>query len=158
MRSIIIAVVAAVVVGCSSAENKTPDSQKAAVTPAGAPAASPGIKLADLAGTWNMKTMSEKGDSTLVSYTMTATADTTGWSITFPGRAPIPSHIVSVGGDSIVVHVGPYESVLRKGVQVTTDGVMHFTGGKVVGTTTGHYRVKTPDSVTTRRLEGTKAP
>lgn len=158
MRYISIAVVTAVVVGCSRAENKASDSQRAAVTPAGAPAASAGIKLADVAGTWTVKTMTEKGDSTLLTYTMTATADTTGWSITFPGRAPIPSHVSPIVGDSIMVHVGPYESALRKGVQVTTDGVLHFTGGKVVGTSTGHYKVKTADSVKTFRLEGTRAP
>src|SRR5215472_11990455 len=157
MRYLPIAVVAAVVVACSSTD-KSSDAQKASVTPAGAPAASAGVKLADLAGTWTAKAMTEKGDSTLVTYTLTATADTTGWFITFPERAPIPGHVWSVAGDSIVLHVGPYESALRKGVQVTSHAVMHFKDGKLVGTSTGHYAVKTADSVRTFRLEATRAP
>src|SRR5215467_3408984 len=123
MRYLSFAVVAAVVVACSNTD-KSSDAQKASVTPAGAPAASADIKLADLAGTWTVKTMTERGDSTLLTYTMTATADTTGWFITFPGRAPIASHVSPIAGDSVVVHVGPYESALRKGVQVTTNGVL----------------------------------
>jgi hypothetical protein len=158
MRYIALAVVAAAVLGCSTSENKSADSQKASVTPAGAAAPSAGLKIADLAGTWNAKTMTEKGDSTLLTYTMTATADTAGWSITFPGRAPIPGHVWSVAGDSVVLHSGPYESALRKGVQVTSHAVLHFTGGKFVGTSTGHYSVKTADSVRTFRIEGTRAP
>jgi hypothetical protein len=157
MRYLHIAVVAAVVVACSNSESKSADTQKT-VTPAGAPAASAGLKLADVAGTWTAKTMTEKGDSTLLTYTMTATADTTGWSITFPGRAPIPGHVWAVAGDSIVLHAGPYESALRKGVQVTSHAVMHFKDGKLVGTSTGHYAVKTADSVRTFRLEATRAP
>src|SRR5262249_43353455 len=151
------AVVAAVVVACSSTD-KSSDAQKASVTPAGAPAASAGVKLADLAGTWNVKTMTEKGDSTLLTSTITATADTAAWSITFPGRTPIPGHLWSVAGDSIVLHAGPYESALRKGVQVTSHAVLHFSDGKLVGTTTGHYAVKTADSVRVFRMEATRAP
>jgi hypothetical protein len=158
VRHITIAVVAVLAVGCSSSENKAADSQKASVTPAGAQAASAGVKLGDLAGTWNVRTMTEKGDSTLLTYTMTATADTAGWSITFAGRPPVPAHVWAVGGDSVVLHAGPYESALRKGVQVTTHSVAHFTGGKFVGTATGHYSVKTADSVRTFRMEGTRAP
>jgi hypothetical protein len=103
-----------------------------------------------------MKTMTEKGDSTLLTFTMTATSDTAGWSITFAGRAPIPGRVLSVAGDSLVLHAGPYESALRKGVQVVSHTILHFQDGKLVGTTTGHYSVKTADSVRTFRMEGTR--
>jgi hypothetical protein len=156
MRYILIAVAAVAVASCSSAD-KSSDAQKASVTPAGAAAAPAGLKLADVAGNWTMKTMTEKGDSTLLTFTMTATSDTTGWSITFAGRQPIPGKVLSVAGDSVILHSGPYESALRKGVQVTSHTILHFQGGKFVGTTTGHYSVKTADSVRTFRMEGTRA-
>jgi hypothetical protein len=54
--------------------------------------------------------------------------------------------------------VAPYESVLRKGVKVTTQGVMHLTGGKLVGNTTAHYATTKPDSVAHLRMEGTRNP
>ena len=44
-------------------------------------------------------------------------------------------------GDSIITDAGPYESVLRKGVQVNTRVVSRLRGDKLVGTTTAHYRL-----------------
>jgi hypothetical protein len=66
--------------------------------------------------------------------------------------------ILAVGGDSIVMESGPYESVLRKGVQVTTRSVQRLVDGKVVGTTTAHYATSGADSVLQLRTEGTRAP
>ena len=147
---------AAVLVGCAKSEDQ------AAVDTAAATAAPPpppaGIALADVAGKWNVKGMNEAGDSTLVTYEMTATADTTGWVINFPNRKPVPVRVVSVAGDSIVTEAGPYESVLRKGVQVTTHGVFRLQDGKLVGNTIARYNVKTADSVRIVRTEGTRAP
>jgi hypothetical protein len=144
---------AVVLVGCAKSEQAAKDT----TTPA-APAAAPGISLADVAGKWTVKGMSETGDTTLVTYELNATADTTGWTINFPNRPPVPVHVVSVAGDSIVIEAGPYESVLRKGVQVTTHGVSRLKDGKFVGTTIAHYSVKTADSVRTIKTEGTRAP
>lgn len=147
---------AAVLVGCAKSEDQ------AAVDTAAATAAPPpppaGIALADVAGKWNVKGMNEAGDSTIVTYEMTATADTTGWVINFPNRKPVPVRVVSVAGDSIVTEAGPYESVLRKGVQVTTHGVFRLQDGKLVGNTIARYNVKTADSVRIVRTEGTRAP
>jgi len=53
---------------------------------------------------------------------------------------------------------GPYESMLRKGVQVSTNGAFHLVGGKMVGINTAHYAVKTADSVLVLRSNGTKMP
>ena len=41
-------------------------------------ASAPTLNLADMAGTWNVKGTNEKGDSTLVTYTLTATVTTQG--------------------------------------------------------------------------------
>ena len=102
--------------------------------------------------------MNETGDSTLVTYVFTATGDTTGWTITFPGRKAIPVHVVAVSGDSITIQAGPYPSMLRKGVQVRTSGPVRLQDGKLVGTMKAQYSVKTADSVRMVRTEGTKAP
>ena len=119
MRYVAMMLVAAgVVVGCSKADNSAADSQNAAVTPAGAAAAPAGIKLADVAGNWNVKGTNEKGDSTLVTYTMTATADTTGWTINLPNRPPVPGHILAVGGDS----TGEYRTLRRFSILTSPDG------------------------------------
>jgi hypothetical protein len=154
MRSIVLAVSAAVLLGCSSSDNKATDTTKAAA--AAAPA--PSIKLADVAGKWNVIGKTATGDTTLVTYELVATADTTGWTINFPKRPPVPAHVTAVGGDSVVIDAGPYESVLRAGVQVTTHSVNHLVGGKLVGSSVAHYNVKTADSVRLIKSEGTRAP
>jgi hypothetical protein len=117
------------------------------------------LNLADVAGKWTMQVMPENSDSVLLTYELTATADTTGWMIKFPDRpAPLPIASVMVAGDSVVTTVAPYPSVLQPGVQVSTDGVMRLQGGQLVGTTVAHYSVTTADSVRRLRQRGTRAP
>ena len=65
---------------------------------------------------------------------------------------------VSTSGDSIVTEAGPYESVLRKGTQVTTNSVLRLKDGKLVGTTVAHYKTTGADTVRMLRVEGTKNP
>lgn len=161
MRYLIAGCCAAVLVGCSK-----PDQQQAkgtmadsAATTAAAPpppAPAPTISLADVAGKWQMKTMNEKGDSTLVKYELVATADSSGWAFHFPKRKPVPAH-VTVSGDSVMIDAGPYESVLRKGVQVTTHSAGRLQDGKLMGTTVAHYAKKGADSVLNLKFEGTRA-
>jgi len=110
--------------------------------PAAAPAVQAqraGIKLADVAGRWESRSMVGPKDSVVVTYTLTATADAKGWTITFPGRDPIPARVVSVGGDSIIIEAGPFASVLRPGQMVTTRTVTHYTGDTATGTFDAHY-------------------
>jgi hypothetical protein len=52
----------------------------------------------------------------------------------------------------------PYESVRRKGVQVTTTSAFRRQGDKLVGTTVAHYKSGGADSVLRLRTEATKAP
>ncbi len=90
---------------------------------------------------------------------MVATADSSGWSIKFPKRdKPVPVRIIAVEGDSIVSESGPFESVLRKGVQVNTRVVSRLQDGKLVGTTVARYKVTGPDTVARLRWEATRAP
>jgi hypothetical protein len=115
------------------------------------------MNLASVAGSWNMQTMPADRDTVLVSYVLTATADTAGWTLTFPGRAPIPIRILAVAGDSVVSEAGPYESALRPGVQVTTTTVNRMEGDALVGTTVARYSAG-PDTVLHLRSRGTRAP
>jgi len=154
---------AAVLAGCAKKENAAVDtsSAMASSTSAMAPStasttstsAGAAVNLADVAGKWNMKAVPMSGDTTPTRYVLTATSSTSGWSFTFPGRAPVPVK-VKVGGDSIMLAAGPYSSVRRKGVQVTTYGVARLQSGQLNGTTTAHYKVKTADSVLVLTVTG----
>jgi hypothetical protein len=66
--------------------------------------------------------------------------------------------VVAVGGDSIITEAGPYESALRKGVQVRARMVLRLQEGKLVGTTEARYIKSGGDSVAHRPTEGTRAP
>ena len=98
---------AAVLAGCAKKENAAVDtssamaSSTASTTTSAAPAAPAALNLADVAGKWNMKAVPMSGDTTPTTYILTATGNTSGWTITFPGRAPIPVKKVSVDGDSV---------------------------------------------------------
>ena len=153
---------AILLVACAKKEQKAADTTAVAApatapapTPAPAPAAT--LSLSDLAGKWTGPSRPENSDSVLVMTTITATADTTGWTLTLPKRRPIPFH-VSVSGDSLIFSNGPYESVLRKGVPVTNTGALHKQGNKLVGINIAHYKTAGPDSVRRIRMELTKQP
>lgn len=150
MRLIASCWIALVLIGCGKPADKAAES-----TVGEAPAT---ISLADVAGTWNVRSTLEGSESTVVTYDMVATADRSGWSINFPNREPIPVRVVAVEGDSVVTEAGPFESVLRKGVQVSTQVVNRLQGGKLVGTTLAKYAVSGPDTVARLRFEGTRAP
>jgi hypothetical protein len=142
---------AATLVACAKTEGN-PDSAASAMPPA---VSAGTISLTSVAGTYDVVVKNEAGDSTLTTYVLNAT-DSTAWTMTFPGRAPIPVRVISVGGDSIITQTGPYESALRKGIQVTTDVVMRAHDNMLMGSGVAHYAVKTADSVRTVRIEGTK--
>ena len=154
MRRLVLFCSIAVLAACAKKE-ATPAADTTAVAPA-PPPPPPALNPADLAGKWHVKVMPESSDSVIVEYDMTATADTAGWVVNLPKRKPITPHVM-FGGDSVVIDMGPYESVLRKGVQVTTHGVSRLQGGELVGVTVAHYS-KGTDTVVTLRSRGTKTP
>ena len=121
------------------------------------PGAAPALSIADLAGKWKQEARREGSDSVLVTSEINATSDPAGWTVTLPGSQPLPVR-VTVAGDSIVTASGPYESVLRKAVQVTTEGVARLQNGKMVGTTIARYSGGGPDSVVRLRQEATRMP
>jgi hypothetical protein len=148
MRRISAVLALAVVAACA------PKEEPADTTAMAAPAAA-SIALADVAGTWSLRIMPADRDTTILTAELVASADPTAWTITFPGRPAVPMR-PTVDGDSIMTEAGPYESALRKGVQVTTRGVMRMVNGELVGTTTGHYQGGGADSVAQFRTVGTK--
>jgi hypothetical protein len=141
--------VAAACAGSDSSTDTSSATQQATPQP---------IRLADVAGVWTVRGRPMDRDTVIVTYELTATADTTGWTITFPGRPPVPVRIVSVAGDSITTSAGPYESVLRPGVQVSTVGAFRLQNGRLVGNTVARYSGRTADSVITVRSEGERKP
>src|SRR5213594_3641327 len=80
-----------------------------------APAKKGGIKLADLAGTWDGKSMVGPKDSVVATFVVTATADGKGWTMKLSDRDPIPTRILAMGGDSIVTESGPFQAHYASG-------------------------------------------
>lgn len=154
MRKAVGGMMALVLVGCSKPADKPADTTMGEAPAMEETAAGP---LADMAGTWNVRSKVEGSDQG-VTYDMVTTADRTGWSIKFPDREPIPVRVVAVEGDSVMAEAGPFESALRKGVQVSTRVVARMQDGKLVGTTRARYDVSGPDTVAVLRFEGTRAP
>ena len=158
MRRIGISCCAVVLLACGKTKDNPAMDQAAqpamdSATVAPTPAAPAAISLADVKGKWKMKTMAEGSDSTMVEYTLDA--GDAGWTLHFPKRPPVPTK-PTADGDSIVADAGPYESVLQKGLKVTTHSVFRLQDGKLVGTTVAHYAIKGADSVRNLRSEGTR--
>ena len=110
------------------------------------PAKNP-LALSDVAGRWKMRAENARGDSLTV-YELTATSDTTGWTITFPNRPPLPLQIITVAGDSIVTETGPYPSVLRQTVAVRSlRSVNRLEGDMLVGNFVARYETTRADSI-----------
>ncbi len=144
---------------CVKSETSTPaDTGAAAMAPAPAPvapAAAP-ISLKSVAGKYRVTSRPESGDTTVVTYELNATGDTTGWTVTYPNRPVVPVRVISVSGDSIVTETGPFTSVRRAGVPVTTRTTYRWENGQLVGTTVAHYKVTGPDTVRTFIIEGVR--
>lgn len=89
-----------------------------------------------IAGTWAIESAvkTAAGKDTVVSSLLTASADANGWVTHLEGRDPIPTKVVSMGGDSVVTEAGPFQSVTRPGQTVTTHETLHFKADAVWGT------------------------
>lgn len=155
MRTTSICIGLALLAGCAKPEPQTAakDSTSGSL---GAGAAAP-ISLTEVAGKWTVQTTPENSDSVILTYELAVTPDGSGWMLNFPNHAPVAGRVVATAGDSIVVEAGPYESVLRKGVQVSTHSVFRLQGADLIGTSVAHYTVTGPDSVKNLRMHGTRA-
>lgn len=115
------------------------------------------VSLADMAGTWNMRTLNMPGDSVLVTYEIFATNDVSGWTLTFSGRDPIPVRVIEVSGDSVIIDAGPYPSALQHGVTVSTRFDMKLQGERLTGLITAVYDMPQGQTTVPLRAEGTRA-
>jgi hypothetical protein len=146
MRRVALLIGAVLLAGCAKKE-----------APPAEVAAAPSLNVADLAGTWTTQTTAPGSDSVLVTGAITATADPAGWTMALAGRDPMPM-MITVSGDSLMTSMGPYESVLRPGTQVTTNGILHLVNGQLTGPMTAHYVTAGADSVLNLWTTATKAP
>jgi hypothetical protein len=157
MRLLAVLSCAALLGGCGRPEDRsvgagtTIDTMEAA----SATAETGTLSLSELAGTWKVRSTDERG-GTPVETEVRVTADTSGWTMTGPTGKPVPVRVLAVAGDSVITEAGPFESFVRKGVQVTTRTVYRFEGDKLVGTTEARYKIGGRDSVAQRRTEGTR--
>ena len=145
------------VAACAKKEQPANDTA-AAMTPAPAAAPAPTLALADVAGKWQFNSVPTSGkDTSATPWVLNATADTTGWTMTFPDKQVVPLQ-VSVAGDSIMVSSAEFNSQRRKGTKVKTESVMRLADGKLSGMTNAHYTTKGADSTLTLKTEGTRMP
>ena len=105
----------------------------------------------------NVRSTVTESRGSALGYVLTATSTRDGWTISFPDREPIPVRVIAVQGDSVVTEAGPFESAIRKGVQVRTRGVARMVDGKLVGTNRARYEVEGADTVSVLEFEGTRA-
>ncbi|MGH7566156.1 MAG: hypothetical protein ACREK2_04925 [Gemmatimonadota bacterium] len=137
--------------GCESEPSEDPTEE----LPADTIAAAPTISLADIAGTWDMRSVPETGDTTATISQLVVTADE--MTLMLADRDPLVG-AVTTSGDSIMADFGPYESVRRAGLMVTTHTVYRLEGDRLAGTVVAHYVTSDADSVLVLRSEGTRAP
>jgi len=69
----------------------------------------------------------------------------------------VPVRVLAVDADSIVSEMGPFPSVLREGVTVTTHLVTRMRDGRLISNLTAHYQTGDADSVVMLRSAGTRA-
>jgi len=143
---------------CAKKEAPAAKDTTAAMAPAPAPAPAPTMALANVAGKWQFSSVPMAGkDTSPTKYVLTATADTAGWTLTFPDKQVVPVK-VTVSGDSVELASGEFNSQRRKGAKVKTETMLHLQDGKLVGVTNAHYATKGADSTLQLRSEGTRMP
>jgi hypothetical protein len=103
-------------------------------------------------GTWDFKSMTGPKDSVITTAVMTMTADGKG-TTQFPNRPLLTGRVIAAGGDSVVTELGPYESILKKGLQATTRTTSHYKGNTMWGTFEAKY---SDGSVVKGKTTGTK--
>ena len=156
-RAVLLSSTILLVAACAKKEEPAKDTA-AAMSPAPAPAPAPTLALADVAGKWQFSSVPMAGkDTSPTKYVLTATADTTGWTLTFPDKQVVPVK-VTVSGDSVQLASAEFKSQRRKGVKVKTETTLRLADGKLSGVTTAHYEKAGADSVLQLKSEGTRAP
>jgi hypothetical protein len=150
MKRLITLFAALLLLGCAQEATEEATDEAADTT------AVEGISLADLAGTWNMRTTSTNPADTFVNEYQIV-IDEASWTLNFPDRDPVSASFV-VDGDNIITDSEPFESVRIPGTMVTTHTVFRMEGDRLVGDVTATWQMAAGDSVAQLRTEGTRAP
>jgi hypothetical protein len=120
------------------------------------PAGAQSVRIPTAAvGVWEGRSSVPPRDSVIATYTLTVTADASGLRMKLPNRDPQMPRIITAGGDSVVTETGPYDSVARPGLKVTTRTISHFNGDSLFGSFEARY---SDGSVTSGRTIGKRQP
>lgn len=149
-RTVMLLGFAVVFAGCSKAD-APPAADTLAAGPADTPAAT---TLASFNGTWDVNVMPEGSDSVVTTHVLHVSD--TAWHLEFPDRAGTTARMTGMRGDTATGEAGPFESGVRRGVQVRTTNSYWLEGGKLMGRTTARYETTGPDTVRTFHSVGTK--
>ena len=145
MRAIPLLITAALLAACSPAKK-----EEAAAPPPPPP------PYATYAGNWSTSAMIT-GTKDPVPTTMMITADGMGSTMSLKDRPNVPI-TVSMSGDSLVVTSAEYESVLRKGVMVSTRVASVMEGDMMKGNVEATYTTPKGPEVVKGTSESKRAP
>jgi hypothetical protein len=148
-RNIIVA--SALLLAACAAGDRPQEEELEPVTTAAA-----AISPADVAGIWDVEVTNVAGDSVLTTYTLHATDSWNGWMMRFHDGQSVDLRIMETGGDSLIVEAGPYPSVLRPGVQVSTRTVMRVDGQQMHGSGKATYQLEGGASELPLRYTGSR--
>ena len=90
------------------------------------------ITWSDLAGEWDGKSVRGNSDSVITTFKTTFASDES-ITITFPKRKPIPSKLVAIAGDSVVIETDKYDSITRPGHTTSVRMTLHVQNHKMWG-------------------------
>lgn len=110
--------------------------------------------VADFAGNWDLMA-SVEGAEAPVPVRIEGSADGT-FMMMLEGREPLPA-TVQVVGDSLIMDVAEYESVLRDGVMVSTRSAIALDGDMMMGTLQATYTTPEGLEVVGGTIEGRRA-
>lgn len=142
---------------CGGAKEAATDSAGMTAT-AMAMAPAPAAKTpASFAGTW-ATTATLEGVAKPVPSTLVGSADGSTWTISLEGR-PNVAAMASMSGDSLIVQSAEYESVLRKGVMVTTRvATVMSDSTMLMGNMMATYKTPKGEEVVKGTVMSTRAP
>jgi hypothetical protein len=146
-RRLGLAVAAFLVTSCTPADDTADELPADTAAAAVAPAAG-----AD--GTWDMRAVPVSGRDTTPTLFQLQVAGGT-WTLMLPNREPIVAQVVA-DADSFIVDAGPYQSVRRQGVTVSTHSVYRVNGDQMTGSTIARYQNAGADSVLQLNTMGTR--
>ena len=150
MRHAVLLGSAVILAACSRADS--PPATDTATAVSEAPAAS---SLASFAGTWDVNVMPEGSDSVATTHVLNVT-DPAAWRLEFSDRPGAPIHVTGMRGDTVLAEAGPFESGVRRGVQVRTTNAYWLQDGKIMGRTTARYETTGADTVRHFHSVGTR--